>query len=159
MVSAILMAGYKNKMEVRRYSKTVAEHYGEKFIETGYRPLREFNTVKDGKEEKMPIIQFTLEKLFASDRIDEIIIVGHQMLLERRLGQFIKKFAKLKPRESKKLRKKIEELDLMRVKTEHVAKIIDLMPEEQEELNKIFVDVSLNEDETKKILETVKEFK
>ncbi|MGD9182253.1 MAG: hypothetical protein PVF26_03505 [Desulfobacterales bacterium] len=94
MVSAILMAGYKNKMEVRRYSKTVAEHYGEKFIETGYRPLREFNAVKDGKEEKKPIIQFTLEKLFASDLIDEIIIVGHQMLIERRLGKFIKKSAK-----------------------------------------------------------------
>jgi hypothetical protein len=33
------MAGYKNKREVKKYSKTVAEHYGEKFIETGYRPL------------------------------------------------------------------------------------------------------------------------
>ena len=88
------MAGYKNKMEVRRYSKIVAEHYGEKFIETGYLPLREFKTVINGKEEKKPIIQFTLEKLFASDLIDEIVIVGHQMLLERRLGKFIKKFAK-----------------------------------------------------------------
>jgi hypothetical protein len=94
MVSAILMAGYKNKMEVRRYSKIVAEHYGEKFIETGYLPLREFKVVINGKEEKKPVIQFTLEKLFASDLIDEIVIVGHQMLLERRLGKFIKKFAK-----------------------------------------------------------------
>ena len=94
MVSAILMAGYKNKMEVKRYSKIVAEHYGEKFIETGYRPLREFKTVINGKLEKKPVIQFTLEKLYESDLIDEIIIVGHQMLLERRLGKFIKKFAK-----------------------------------------------------------------
>ncbi len=94
MVSAILMAGYKNKMEVKRYSKIVAEHYGEKFIEVGYRPLREFKTVKDGKEEKKPVIQFTLEKLFACDLIDEIIIVGHQMLLEQRLGKFIEKFSK-----------------------------------------------------------------
>jgi hypothetical protein len=94
MVSAILMAGYKNKMEVKRYSKIVAEHYGEKFIEVGYRPLREFKTVKDGKEEEKPIIRFTLEKLFANDLIDEIIIVGHQMLLEQSLGEFIKKFAK-----------------------------------------------------------------
>ena len=94
MVSAILMAGYKNKMEVKHYSKIVAEHYGEKFIETGYRPLREFKTIVDGKEEKKPIIQFTLEKLFACDQIGEIIIVGHQMLLERRLGKFIKKAPK-----------------------------------------------------------------
>ena len=81
-------------MEVRRYSKIVAEHYGEKFIEVGYRPLREFKTIKDGKVEKKPIVQFTLEKLFACDLIDEIIIVGHQMLLEQRLGDFIKKFEK-----------------------------------------------------------------
>ena len=94
MVSAILMAGYKNKMEVKRYSKIVAEHYGEKFIEVGYRPLREFKTVENGKVEEKPIIQFTLEKLFACELIDEIIIVGHQMLLEQRLGKFIEKFSK-----------------------------------------------------------------
>ncbi len=94
MTSAILMAGYKNKMEVRHYSKIVAEHYGEKFIETGYRPLREFKTVIDGQTKSMPVIQFTLEKLFTSDVIDEIIIVGHQMLLEQRLGSFLKKFEK-----------------------------------------------------------------
>ena len=94
MVSAILMAGYKNKREVKRYSKTVAEHYGEAFIETGYRPLREFKRVIDGKEESKPLIQYTLEKLFASDYIDEIVIVGHRMLLEQRLGNFIKGFQK-----------------------------------------------------------------
>ncbi len=94
MASAILMAGYKNKMEVRRYSKIVAEHYGEKFIETGYRPLREFETIVDGQKKSMPVIQFTLEKLFASDLIDDIIIVGHQMLLEQRLGHFISQFEK-----------------------------------------------------------------
>ena len=94
MVSAILMAGYKNKREVKRYSKTVAEHYGEKFIETGYRPLREFKTVIDGKKESKPLIRYTLEKLFASDYIDEIVIVGHRMLLEQRLGNFIKGFQK-----------------------------------------------------------------
>ncbi|MBW2435753.1 MAG: hypothetical protein JRF29_00645 [Deltaproteobacteria bacterium] len=94
MASAILMAGYKNKMEVRHYAKIVGEHYGEKFIETGYRPLREFETVIDGQKNSKPIIQFTLEKLFASDLIDDIIIVGHQMLLEQRLGNFIKQFEK-----------------------------------------------------------------
>ncbi|MGD8722678.1 MAG: hypothetical protein PVG00_02025 [Desulfobacterales bacterium] len=94
MTSAILMAGYKNKMEVRHYSKIVAEHYGEKFIETGYRPLREFETIIDGRKKSMPVIRFTLEKLFASDAIDEIVIVGHQMLLEQRLGSFIGQFEK-----------------------------------------------------------------
>lgn len=94
MASAILMAGYNNKREVKKYSKIVAEHYGEKFIETGYKPLREFKTIKDGKEESKPLIQYTLETLFACDLIDEIVIVGHQMLLEQRLGNLINEFEK-----------------------------------------------------------------
>ena len=75
------------------------------------------------------------------------------------IKSFIKKFTKLNYKEAKELRKKIEELDLMKLRAEHIVKIIDLMPENSEELNKIFVDVSLNEDETKKILETIKKFK
>jgi len=72
---------------------------------------------------------------------------------------FINKFTKLKPEEAGELRNKLESLELMKIKPEHIVKIIDLMPENQENLNKIFSDVSLDEDETKKILETVKEFK
>lgn len=90
MTSAILMAGYSNKREVKRYSRMVAEHYGENYIEIGYRPLREFQYVNpEGKEEKKPVIFFILERLFESDLIDEIIIVGHRMLLEEKLGSFI----------------------------------------------------------------------
>jgi len=73
--------------------------------------------------------------------------------------KFIKKFTKLTAKEAVELRKKLESQNLMRVKQEHIVKIIDLMPENAEELNKIFVDSNLDEDETKKILETVKEFK
>jgi CTP:molybdopterin cytidylyltransferase MocA len=94
MISAILMAGYDNKREVKKYSRTVAEHYGEKFIETGYKPLREFKTVKNGRQEGKPLIQYTLERLLKNEFIGEIVIVGHQMLLERRLANFIKQFEK-----------------------------------------------------------------
>jgi hypothetical protein len=94
MISAILMAGYNNKREVKRYSRTVAEHYGEKFIETGYKPLREFKTVKKDRQESKPLIQYTLERLFENEFIGEIVIVGHRMLLEQRLGSFIKQYEK-----------------------------------------------------------------
>jgi hypothetical protein len=94
MVSAIVMAGYSNKREVKRYSRIVSEHYGAKFIETGYKPLREFQVVEDGAEVRKPVIQFTLEKLFESNSIEEIVIVGQQMLLEQRLGKFINDFDK-----------------------------------------------------------------
>ena len=94
MVSAVLMAGYNNKWEVRRYAKVVAEHYGEKFIETGYKPLREFISIENDRKISKPLIQYTLEKLFKSDLISEIVIVGHRMLIEQRLGNFIDQFNK-----------------------------------------------------------------
>jgi hypothetical protein len=94
MVSAVVMAGYNNKREVRRYSRIVADHYGEKFIEAGYKPLREFKTTQEGREISKPLIQYTLERLAENDLVDEIVIVGHQMLLEQRLGEYIKKIAK-----------------------------------------------------------------
>jgi len=94
MISAVLMAGYNNKWEVKRYAKVVAEHYGEKFIETGYKPLREFISIENGKEISKPLIQYTLEKLFESKVISEIVIVGHRMLIQQRLGEFIDRFDK-----------------------------------------------------------------
>jgi len=74
------------------------------------------------------------------------------------LIKFIKKFEKIDYKKAKELKKKIEELNFMKIKQEHISKIIDTMPETAEDLNKIFVDISLDENETKKILDTVKEF-
>ena len=72
---------------------------------------------------------------------------------------FMKKFVKINEKKAKELRNNLKGLDLMKVKDEDISKIIENMPETNEELNKIFVDVSLDEDETKKILDSVKEFK
>jgi len=94
MISAVVMAGYNNKREVKRYSRIVADHYGEKFIEAGYKPLREFKSVQNGRQISKPLIEYTLERLYENDLIDEIVIVGHQMLLEQRLRKFIKQFEK-----------------------------------------------------------------
>jgi hypothetical protein len=94
MISAVVMAGYNNKREVKRYSRVVAENYGERFIETGYKPLREFICNQDGEEVSKPLIQYTLERLHENNRIAEVVIVGHRMLLEQRLHIFLKEFDK-----------------------------------------------------------------
>ena len=72
---------------------------------------------------------------------------------------FIKKFNTLKSGQAKEMRKKIDELNLLKVKQEHISKIIDLLPDNSADLNKIFIDTGLDEDETKKILEIIKEYK
>ena len=79
---------------------------------------------------------------------DELNVIG-----------FVKKFKKLKPADAKDLKKQLNDLQMIKIKPDYVVKIIDLLPETSEELNKIFVDVSLDEDETKKILDTIKKFK
>ena len=71
----------------------------------------------------------------------------------------IKKFVKLKPGDGKKLRIQLHDLNLIKLKQEFISKIIDIMPENKESLNKIFIEVSLDEDESKKILDVLAEFR
>ena len=78
---------------------------------------------------------------------------------EIEVKKFVKKFGTVKPEEAKEMRSKLEGLDLIKMKQEYLVKVIDLLPENSENLNKIFTDVNLDEDETKKILDIVKEYK
>ncbi len=75
------------------------------------------------------------------------------------LMKFIKNFNQLKENDAKSLRKKLVELNMMKMKEDHIAKIIDTIPQDNEDLNKIFIGVSLDENETNNILNTIKEFK
>ena len=74
------------------------------------------------------------------------------------LKGFMKKSIKLSPEDAVELGKKIRGFEMMKVKPEHIAKIIDFLPEKEEDLNKIFNDINLDENETQKILGTVKEY-
>ena len=74
------------------------------------------------------------------------------------LGKFIKKFTKLDEKEVEGLRKSINEAGIIKIKKEHVSKIIDVLPETAEDVNKIFADAGLDENEIQKILETTKEY-
>lgn len=69
---------------------------------------------------------------------------------------FLKKFIKAKPEQAKKIKEDLEKIDILKLKREDIVKIVDMLPKDSSDLNKIFVDVSLNEDETNKILEIVK---
>jgi len=78
---------------------------------------------------------------------------------EKPVTDFIKKFSKISPKEAKELRKKLEELKIVKMNDSNISKLIDILPEKAEEINKIFIDIGLDENETKKILDTIKEFK
>ncbi len=72
---------------------------------------------------------------------------------------FVKKFISTDSKKAQELREKLIKLDLIKLREEHISKIIDLMPDNKDDLNKIFVDLTLEEDEISKILDTIKEFK
>lgn len=75
------------------------------------------------------------------------------------IAKFIKKFVKTDAKDAEELKKEIEGLQLVKIRSAETTKIIDFLPNNPENLNKIFNDVSLDEDETNKILETIKKFK
>lgn len=72
---------------------------------------------------------------------------------------FIKKFTKTKSEKAEALQQALSSLELIKINNGHIAKIIDLMPEDANELNKIFTDVNLDDEEAQKILNTIKETK
>jgi DNA-directed RNA polymerase subunit F len=78
---------------------------------------------------------------------------------EKPVADFIKKFSKISPKDAKELRKKLEDLKIVKMNDSNISKLIDILPEKAEEINKIFIDIGLDENETKKILDTIKEFK
>jgi len=78
---------------------------------------------------------------------------------KKKTEAFIKRFSKIKPDKTEELKKELVELGLLKIKEENIVKIIDLLPEDDIDLNKIFTDVALDENETNKILETIKKYK
>ncbi len=77
----------------------------------------------------------------------------------KELEVFIKKFIKMDKKSGEEIKKELEGLGLLKLKREHIVKIMDLLPEDAEDLNKIFTDISLDTNETQKILETIKKYK
>lgn len=93
------------------------------------------------------------------NEVDDIIKELPDSDKKEEIKLFLKKFLKTKPGQAEKIKEELEKLDLLKIKRENLVKIVDLLPSDASDLNKIFIDVSLNEDETNKILEIVKKSK
>jgi DNA-directed RNA polymerase subunit F len=74
------------------------------------------------------------------------------------LEEYFKKFTKLSRDKAKSLAEQIRSLNNPKIKEEHVVKVVDFVPKDAEEVNKLFTDVSMSEDETNKILSITKEY-
>ena len=85
-------------------------------------------------------------------------IIGDREGKEEFVG-FIKKFSKMNEKEALELKKELNSLEILKMKEENIVKIADLMPEDAADLNKIFIETSLDENEINKVLEVVKKYK
>ncbi len=79
--------------------------------------------------------------------------------VDEELKGFIKKFTSLTPEQGAELKEKLKALGLVKLKERDLVKIVDILPEDKEDVNKIFTEVSLDEEEINKILDVVKEYK
>jgi DNA-directed RNA polymerase subunit F len=73
----------------------------------------------------------------------------------------LKKFVKLTPDQAKKLREELASLNIIKLKEKDIVKIINFLPEDAEDLRKIFFGqgINLDENEINSILEKVKKYR
>lgn len=71
---------------------------------------------------------------------------------------YLKNFVKVSKADAEKMAKEIKELNNPKIKDEHIVKVVDFLPKDSEDVNKIFIDTSLSEEEANVISEIVKKY-
>jgi DNA-directed RNA polymerase subunit F len=74
------------------------------------------------------------------------------------IKKFIKTFKVLPLEDAIKMKEELTSLELLKLKNSHIVKIVDFVPKEASELNKVLIDVSLDAEEVAKILDVTKNY-
>ncbi len=74
------------------------------------------------------------------------------------LEDYLKAFTKLKKDKAIALAKEIRDLNNIKLRESDIIKLVDFIPRDQEEINKILVETQLTEEEANAILEVVKKY-
>jgi DNA-directed RNA polymerase subunit F len=75
---------------------------------------------------------------------------------EEEIKTFLSKFGKIDLEKDLGLKKKLEELDILKLKDRHIVKIVDFKPDSIIELNKIVSDISLDSEESNNVLNVIR---
>lgn len=87
-------------------------------------------------------------KAYASDTLEE----------NKVLADYLKAFEKLTKEKAESLASEVHALNNPKIKDELVVKVVDLLPQDAEDVNKIFLENSLSEEETGALLAIVKKY-
>lgn len=74
------------------------------------------------------------------------------------IQKYLKTFTLLSKEKAIDLMKELKSFDKVKLSEENIVKIIDFLPRDVSDLNKILVDTNLSEDEANSILEIVKKY-
>ena len=74
------------------------------------------------------------------------------------MKKFIKTFNKMKLEDAMKMKEELEALDLIQLKEDHIVSLVNFVPKDSVELNKVLSGVSLNQEEVDKILNVTKNY-
>ncbi len=74
------------------------------------------------------------------------------------LRLFLKKFAKLSEEKAKKLLDELRKINNPRLKEAHLIKLVDFLPADFEEINKVVPDAGLTEAEGNALLEVISRY-
>lgn len=74
------------------------------------------------------------------------------------MHDYLKSYSKLSEDKAHDMMKDINALNNPKVKEEHLIQIVDFLPQDSEDLNKIFVDIMLTEEESNAILAIIKKY-
>ena len=83
----------------------------------------------------------------------EVVSLAGDSEKAEEIKKFIKKFNKMDVKKAVEFVGELKALDLIKLKDEHIVKIVDFVPKDASELNKVIIEVSLDSDEVAKILE------
>lgn len=74
------------------------------------------------------------------------------------MKDFIKKFSKMKLADAEKMKEEIVALDLIQLKEENIVSLVNFVPKDSVELNKVLAGVSLNQEEVDKLLNVTSKY-
>ncbi len=79
---------------------------------------------------------------------------------KKELREFLKKFEKftLPKKSANELANELKKINNPKLKEEYIIKITDFLPKTAQDLNKVFINISLDEKETNEILEIVRKY-
>jgi len=89
----------------------------------------------------------------------EVVVLVKDSEKGMEIKNFVKNFDIINIKRANEMEEALKKLDLIKLKNEHIVKIVDFIPTSASELNKVVIELSLSQDEINKILDVTSNFK